>query len=119
LSSAFKYKIEELSTAALMNNNGKLSLIPLPTQIQYSSVHAIMAQDSKVWLGGNSYRVKPQFGKLDASEGWMMSMSNGSKNPTFKTVKSLGIEGEIREIRKLNKAIIFAANNGKIKAVAP
>ena len=101
-SSIVKYINETRSIILLSNGNLKYSKVPLPKEVQYSSVHAIEIEDlnndglEDIVLGGNQFLVKPQYGAFDASKGWIVY---GSENPEIKynKIKPLNISGEIRD----------------------
>jgi Tol biopolymer transport system component len=71
----------------------------LPNEIQYSNIEAIETSDINndgildIFFGGNQYLIKPQFGRQDASKGWLLY---GNKNK-YKKVVSLKIKGQIRD----------------------
>ena len=111
-------------TTVYLNKNGKFKSIELPREIQYSSVKAIEIVDvngdnvKDIIFGGNQYLIKPQFGRDDASKGWVAFGSN-NREYHFKTVESIGIEGQIRDfnIVEINgkKILISATNNEKMQ----
>jgi enediyne biosynthesis protein E4 len=114
---SIRYQLDELKTSMFINERGKFSLTPFPNAIQYSSVHTVYNQGQNLYFGGNTFRVKPQFGRLDASMGWLLKYENEGKKLKFFNPQNLGLQGELRKIRKFNNSIIFAANNGKIKTL--
>jgi enediyne biosynthesis protein E4 len=109
LKEAKSYELNELRSIALINDgkNG-FEKKPLPNEIQFSSVHAIYTQGREIYLGGNHYKVKPQFGRQDASRGWYLS--SVTAHP-----KNLKIDGQIREIIKKGNKLLFVINNIGIK----
>ena len=66
-------------------------------------------------MGGNQYLVKPQFGRYDASKGWVFNIENTSNDKIhFSNLRSLNIEGQIRKfgiIETQNKKILTTAIN--------
>ena len=66
-------------------------------------------------MGGNQYLVKPQFGRYDASKGWVFNIENTSNDKIhFSNLRSLNIEGQIRKfgiIETKNKKILTTAIN--------
>ncbi len=66
-------------------------------------------------MGGNQYLVKPQFGRYDASKGWVFNIENTSNDKIhFNNLRSLNIEGQIRKfgiIETQNKKILITAIN--------
>jgi hypothetical protein len=67
-------------------------------------------------FGGNQYLIKPQFGRQDASQGWLVY---GNENNTFKKVIPLNIKGQIRDfnISKINSKeyLLTTINNDSLK----
>ena len=68
-----------------------------------------------IFFGGNQYLIKPQFGRQDASKGWLLY---GGVNETKKAV-SLGIKGQIRDfkIREIGtkKYLFTSINNDNLQ----
>ncbi len=112
------FKLEELRSVIFMNKKGKWDKIPLPDEIQYSSVHAIHARKrplgTKMYFGGNKFNVKPQFGRQDASYGWSVNLNNFGENIQFTTPISLYIGGQIRYINWFNEELVLGMNNDLI-----
>ena len=118
--------IKNIETTLFINSNGSFVQEKLPPEIQYSNVSAIEILDidndgaKDMILGGNQYLVKPQFGRQDASRGWLVLGSlNKEQRYSIKNVKSLGINGQIRNFALLphkNKFILLTAiNNDEIQ----
>ena len=122
LNKAYKTRINRVKTSLFLNKNNTFKEIKLPSQIQYSNVEAIEVLDANndglndIIFGGNQYLVKPQFGRQDASKGWIVY---GDKKQPFKTAKSLNINGQIRDFKTLrlnNKNYILTTiNNSSLK----
>lgn len=118
------YQATNFKTTLFLNKEGKFSNFELPREIQYSSVKAIKVADinndgvKDIIFGGNQYLMKPQFGRDDASKGWVVYGSDHNKFH-FTSVKSLGIFGQIRDFKiteiKKKKILITAINNEKIQ----
>jgi len=121
---SLKYKANMFKTTLFLNKNGKFSSFDLPREIQYSSVKAIEVEDingdnvKDIILGGNQYLVKPQFGRDEASKGWVVFGSDDFEN-SFKTAKSMNINGQIRGFNIINKKerkiLISTINNNKLQ----
>jgi hypothetical protein len=112
--------LEETRSLILMNDNGNFGKAVLPSKLQYSSIyafHVVRNKQQNSWLiaGGNSYRVKPQFGRLDGSLGWKVELFQKDKNGLFGDPKPLHLEGQIRSIKKLNDNILVGINGQTIK----
>jgi hypothetical protein len=122
IKSAKTYKLEELRSVVLINKMNQFKIIPLPNEAQYSCINAIHIEQKQnktftLFLGGNHSRVKPQFGKSDASMAWAMDINNLDDVSSSKHIKPLFIEGEIREIEKFNNKLLFAINNNKLRII--
>jgi len=91
----------------------------LPHEIQYSSIHAAFSKDINkdgypdLFVGGNHYLVKPQFGRQDASKGWLLkSFKEEEKKVNYSMIESLNITGQIREFNNLDEdRILVGINN--------
>lgn len=114
--------IHLLESRLFFNENGRFVSRKLPSEIQYAPVYTITYFDSNddgrsdLFLGGNQYLVKPQFGRYDASMGWSLSGPFSLKKKFQKPV-SLNIEGQLRNLEwidfKGQKILIAPINNGK------
>ncbi len=109
--------IDETRSMIYKNEKGSSwSSHPMPTMMQYSSINTIFFNGKEMYCGGNFYRVKPQFGRLDASKGWKMNFIKNNNTNDY-DVQSLGIEGEIRNINKWNNELLFAVNDQQLKSI--
>ena len=116
-------EIKTVSTSLFVNTNNKFSSLRFPNKIQYSNVAAIETLDVNndgnldILFGGNQYLVKPQFGRQDASEGWLLYGSG--KDNSFEKIRPLKINGQIRDFWKgeINhkKHILTTINNESIQ----
>ncbi len=105
------------SILARNDGKGNFKIEALPFEIQLSCVNDIGTLDVNndgfldVILGGNSSQMIPQFGTLDACHGKVL-LNNGGKSFTYKS--SLGLNGETRQILKINKKeVLILQNNTK------
>ena len=105
------------SILARNEGKGNFKIEALPFEIQLSCVNDIGTLDVNndgfldVILGGNSSQMIPQFGTLDACHGKVL-LNNGGKSFTYKS--SLGLNGETRQILKINKKeVLILQNNTK------
>ena len=115
--------IEMTQSTIFINNNNIYTAKRLPNEIQYSNVATIETVDINndgnldILFGGNQYLVKPQFGRQDASQGWLLYGNKDKKE--FGKVVSLQIKGQIRDFKnsKINgkKYILTAINNDSLK----
>lgn len=100
LDKAIKLDVKKINTSLFINKNNTFIPVKLPNEIQYSNVEAIEVFDVNhdgyvdLFFGGNQYLVKPQFGRQDASQGWLVY---GDKKYEFKKIIPLNIKGQIRD----------------------
>ncbi|WJJ98202.1 VCBS repeat-containing protein [Algibacter luteus] len=121
LENAIFVDINTVKTSVFLNKNDTFISQKLPNEIQYSNVEAIEILDMNndgnldLILGGNQYLVKPQFGRQDASKGWLVY---GNKNSLFNEVVPLRINGQIRDFKVFNKDdkryLLTAINNKSV-----
>ena len=113
------FSLDELNTILLKNDNSNWVKMALPHEVQYSSTYAFLHihnQDNNLlYLGGNDYRMKPQFGINDASSGWRISMENKDNMITFGTPTACNIRGEIRSIKDIDESIIYGINDKNVQ----
>lgn len=118
------YELNTTETTLFLGTAGGFEKSALPNEIQYSSVYATHTvaesnQRGQLYVGGNQYLVKPQFGRYDASKGWAIPYSTQAGEIQWGTPKSMNIKGQIRAIQPLktkNKTdLIFAINDGYLQ----
>ena len=119
------FDIDILQTSLFLGTKIGFESIELPAEIQYSSVYAIaLLNDQKtskksLYLGGNQYLVKPQFGRYDASKGWRLDFDNDAGEMLFKIPKPLGVKGQIRAIEQIDfqnkKHLLISINDDDVK----
>ena len=93
--------------------------LPCQERLQYSSIYAIDSHDYNndgvvdLVLGGNHYAVKPQYGRQDASTGWLIS------GPVLENEKaiSLDVNGQIRDIENVSGLAMLGMNNDTIRTL--
>lgn len=111
-------ELEDLENGIFINQNNGLTKISLPRSIQFSSVHAIFAipinEGVLLYVGGNHFNVKPQYGRQDGSLGWKFKY-NPKQNHHFTKPEPLYVEGQIRSILPFGNKIIFGINNAKVQ----
>ena len=121
LKSAQITDIVELASIILVNEGGgKYHKVLLPNEAQYSSIHAVHAIDISpnqcdIYFGGNDDKVKPQFGRQDASLGWKLTIYKDDIQNPFGRITPLYVKGPIRQIKQLDDKIILGINNQNIK----
>ncbi len=125
LEEAFKLDLQLTTSSLFLNQGTRFIRQELPPETQYSKVSAIEIMDYNkdgvpdILLGGNQYLVKPQFGRLDASKGWLvMGRKSGKQDYHFGKVTSLGIPGQIRNFKlapyKGRQLLITTINNNNL-----
>ena len=87
--------------------------------MQYSSIFATYFDKDErlLYVGGNHYKVKPQFGRQDASQGWKVKVENKERKLEFGNCDMLFVKGQIRDIEFVNNQLLFGINNDKIKVL--
>lgn len=109
--------IHIIESTVFINEKGIFESIPLPSEIQYAPVFAITSEDvnndgfNDLFFGGNQYQVKPQFGRYDASKGWVIF---GPYKKNISSVSSLNIKGQVRNLQWIdykNEKILIATIN--------
>jgi hypothetical protein len=120
---AMVLEVDMVETTLFINKNGKFTKHHLPSEVQYSNISAIEILDADndgvkdFVLGGNQYLIKPQFGRQDASKGWLvLGQLDQAQKYSTKNVKSLGIKGQIRNFALLpykHKTILLTAINNE------
>ena len=124
LNNCITRELNELDSSIFLNSSKGFIKTPLPYEINYSSVYdiEILSQKSnvtKVLFGGNQSKVKPQFGKYDASNGWLVELVNYKSELKSNTPINLNIEGEIRKFTKFEfgkiKMFMAGINNKEIE----
>ncbi len=122
LTSSLKLQLKEDRSQILWNKDGQLELMPLARTAQYSTVNAILIEDMNgdgvkdILLGGNDYNFKPQFGRQDATSGWLCYGNKDGQEIDFADCQPLGIDGQIRAFARINQnQIIVGINDGAVK----
>lgn len=122
---AYSLRLDQLKSQAFIRNDDSFEPLDLPEEIQYAPVYAISPVSidengqKSLYLGGNQYLVKPQFGRYDASKAWRFSFVNQAGELKFNTPISLGIEGQVRGVLPINinnkNIYIFAINDDEVR----
>jgi hypothetical protein len=110
---------------ALVSTDNGYDKIELPQQAQYSTIYAysIFDWDSDGVLdlvaGGNQFQVKPQFGRYDASNGWLFKGELKNGKFSFSKGVDLNVRGQIRGIEYLDvdnsRYILFAKHDDELE----
>ncbi len=111
------------------DGSGHFTVKPLPDEVQFSPVYAILAGDfnndgnQDILLGGNLYNAKPETGRYDAGYGLFLA---GDGKGGFKNVPSresgFRIKGEVRDIIQLSTSkgeiIVVAKSNARVQVLS-
>ncbi len=130
LEHSLKYQVNTTSSTIFWNRNGQFVEERLPFETQLTPIYAIWAgnidhdkETVEIITTGNQYRAKPQTGIYAAGYGNVMQVRENSKIKALNSKTSgLHIEGEVRDIKKLNISdkdyIVFARNNDTVQVYA-
>ena len=122
---SLQLQLNTLETTLLLGTDEGFEKYNLPQEIQYSPVYALRliasekTREKSLYLGGNQYLVKPQFGRYDASRGWHIPIILQGDSLSLGHITSLNIKGQIRNIvplkRNQTKRLIFAINDDEVQ----
>jgi hypothetical protein len=125
---ALKLEATEFRSGIFYNEGGSFKFEPLPVEAQFSPVYAIETmdfnQDGSPDLigGGNFYDVNIQFGRYDASFGFLLENDGTGKFRTVSpTTSGLNLQGQVRDIQPLkiqNQMVwLVAKNNDSLQVI--
>lgn len=106
-SSRIRQVITSASVVAWGNGKGNFTLTDLPDPAQFSSVAAVLITDLNndqlpdLVLTGNEFDFQPQLGRLDASEGTVLT--NKGKRQWQAEKSDLGLKGMVREVVSIRR----------------
>ncbi|MEM7372714.1 MAG: VCBS repeat-containing protein [Bacteroidota bacterium] len=123
---ALHYTASNLQSAILWLTDNGAELEALPWQAQVSPIYGIIAEDldndghTDLLLGGNLYGLKPEIGRMDASDGIFLK-GKGTRQFQYLSPQQSGIrlEGEIRDLTMIQnpnqkKTILVGRNHAEI-----
>jgi len=120
-------EIKELRSVLFLSEGQKFRKVPLPLQARFDPIYALHISDldgdgiEDILTGGNLYKVKPEFGRFDASSGWFFKGQLGLNGYSLTEGISLGIKGQIRDIKEITaqgkKLIFFAKHEAELEIV--
>ena len=105
LDRAIYLKLQENRSMIYWNRSNQFVAEPLAPEFQYSCIYDFEITDLNndgeidIFAGGNQSKVKPRYGKYDASKGWWLTLKNTPEGMVQSTPKALGIDGEIRALK--------------------
>lgn len=122
LDQASKKFADNFSTSILINKNNKLELKRIANhEAQLSPVFASHVSDldsdgiMDILLGGNFYFLKPEIGRHDGFDGgYFKGKADGTYEYVDFAQSGLRIEGEVRDIQKVNEHILVARNKDEL-----
>lgn len=98
------------SAFAINDGNGQFNIIPMPAEVQLSSVESILFSDlnhdgkEDILMAGNKSAFLPQYSKLDASYGSVLVNAGKGR---FDYIRNLESGFKVRgDVKQLNKIII-------------
>lgn len=128
LSNSAIFELNEVGSSIFLSSPDGYIRVPLADELQYSSIYTTLIDTSKadrsvrVFLGGNQYDFKPQYGAYDASTGWELTLT-ASAGELEQSVRPLGIDGALRKLvlthsgpRKDSLILVAARNNQSIRS---
>jgi hypothetical protein len=127
LSSSLVLELDTTDSMIFLSSKEGYESIPLKDEAQYSSVYTIekaaqSTTSATLYLGGNQYGFKPQYGAYDASSGWRLDLNY--ENELTQQIRPLNISGQIRQLRVIkadsaqDSLILLAAiNNQSIQSI--
>ncbi|MDA0194416.1 MAG: hypothetical protein O2887_04745 [Bacteroidetes bacterium] len=127
ITDALKYEAHIFETILLKNDNGNLSVEPLPIEAQFSTVNGIIVHDfdadglNDILLAGNKFDVEIETTPADASPGYLFS---GQTDSHFEAVNpwesGFSVPENVKDIQLIkmksnsNVGVLVAVNNGKL-----
>lgn len=118
-------EVKILASVLILSSKEGYTRMDLPREAQYSPIYSLLVSDfdndgvEDVIAGGNQYKVKPQFGRCDASQGWFFKGTMEAGNFRFQPGIDLNVKGEIRDIELVNnngvRYIFFAKNDDDLE----
>ncbi len=117
------------SAVALNEGNGNFKVVPLPREVQFSSVNCIQITDLNgdnkpdLLLGGNDAGFMPQFSKLDASFGSvLLNKGSGQFERIENRLSGFFVKGDMKYLLALKtkgeERIVALINNKQPKVFA-
>jgi len=119
LDGSIVHELDEVRSGIFINEGGNYLFQAFPEEVQSSSMHAISTGDINddgirdIIIGGNHFLYKPQFGRDDASRGWVLIGTRENEKYFISEVMELGVSGEIRKIDSVGDNEFWIGVNGE------
>jgi hypothetical protein len=111
------------SVIAYNNGDGTFAIEELPAEVQFSCIYAIATLDNKngqkdILMAGNNFDLKPQFSRMDANHGILLTKNSAGKYVVRNSAESgFRVKGQVRELQvfknRNGKKYVFAAINNE------
>jgi hypothetical protein len=113
---------DKFESVVLKNDGGKLTMIDLPVQAQYSPVFSILKTDANndgfddIILTGNLTQTRVLFGRYDANHG-MLFLGDAKCGFTYVAQPESGfkLRGDVRSSIQINDLLIFGVNADSVQ----
>lgn len=99
------------SVIAYNNGDGNFTIEELPAEVQFSCVYAIetipnaATGKTDILLAGNNYDLKPQFSRLDANHGILLTRNDSGRFEVKGSPETgLFIKGQVRSIKQFSNS---------------
>ncbi|HZB13687.1 MAG TPA: VCBS repeat-containing protein, partial [Chryseolinea sp.] len=113
---------DKFESVVLKNEGGKLTMMDLPVQAQFSPVFSILKTDANndghedIILTGNLTQTRILFGRYDANHG-MLFLGNGKCEFRYipQSESGLKLKGDVRSSVEVNDLLIFGVNSDSVE----
>ena len=113
---------DKFQSVVLKNEGGKLTMMDLPAQAQFSPVFSILRTDANkdgfddIILTGNLTQTRILFGRYDANHG-MLFLGNGKCEFRYipQPESGLKLKGDVRSSVEVNDLLIFGVNSDSVE----
>jgi enediyne biosynthesis protein E4 len=112
----------KFQSVVLKNEGGKLQMVDLPIQAQFSPIYSILKTDANkdgfadIILSGNLTQTRVLFGRYDANHG-MLFLGNGKCGFSYvpQYASGLQLRGDVRSAVEVNRLLLFGVNADSIQ----
>ena len=113
-----KLEITTLESVYLKNDKGTFTIQTLPIQAQFAPIYAIENTDinedgfQDLIFGGNQSKGRVRLGNIDAN---YVQVFINDKKGNFTYHSSLGVKGDVKDLKIINNQLIVAINSQKTR----